>query len=213
VSGDERVARVIRVERPGVDIDLDAWRWRTAGRLLARHAAARAAWSAGGEAARLLKKLRHPFACPLALEPPDVLSGGVRDKYAHPDEVAYQERWATTGLEAWETALFTSLAPGRERALVIGTGAGRESLGLARLGYDVVGVDVVPALVAAAARRAVVERVPARFVTSLDALPSDATFDVVLCSGGVYEHTPTRARRVALLVKLSLLSAGNVHHV
>jgi len=68
----------------------------------------------------------------------------------------------------------------------------------------VTGIDVVPALVAAAARHAAVERLPVRFLaTALDGLPKDEVFDIVLASGGVYEHTPTRARRIAFLLALA----------
>jgi SAM-dependent methyltransferase len=150
--------------------------------------------------------LRHPLPCPVILGPPDILTAGVHDKYAHPGEVALQERSVAAGLEAWETSLLTSLfAPtGPRRALVVGAGAGRESLGLARLGVEVVGIDVVPALVAAATRRATAEGLPARFLsTSVETLAGHPGFDLVLCSGGVYEHTPTRARRVALLRHLT----------
>jgi SAM-dependent methyltransferase len=176
------------------------------GRLHARHAAARATWGAARRASRVLAKALRPFPCAVALGAPEVLIAGVREKYAHPAEVAYQTRCAADGLEAWETSLFTGLArdTGRTRVLVVGAGAGRESLGLARLGFDVVGIDLVPALVAAATQRAVAERLPARFVaTSLDALPKDQSFDIVISSGGVYEHTPTRARRIALLRALA----------
>jgi 2-polyprenyl-3-methyl-5-hydroxy-6-metoxy-1,4-benzoquinol methylase len=206
----ERCARVVRVERPGVRIDLESWRWRATGRLLARSLVARAAWAAGRGVGLVAAKFRR--RCPVVLGSPTHLIAGVRAKFAHPDEVAHRERVAAAGLEAWEATLLTSLLPrgGGGRVLVFGARAGRESLALARRGVDVVGLDDVPALVAAAARRAVAEGLPARFVSAwLDALSANAGFDVVLCAAGVYEHTPTRARRITLLRGLAEHAAAD----
>ena len=77
-------------------------------------------------------------------------------------------------------------APG-ERWLDVATGTGAVALRAARAGATVTGVDLAPALLATARRRADEERLPIEFVVGdAEALPfPDASFDVVASAQGV----------------------------
>jgi len=95
------------------------------------------------------------------------------------------------------------LEPGR--ALVLGCGPGRECLALARMGFDVTGVDREEGMLRRARELAQEERLPIRYVAgeAVDAATSsglaDASFDLVVVFSGLYNMVLPRARRVALL--------------
>lgn len=76
---------------------------------------------------------------------------------------------------------------GRGRALDLGCGAGRNTLPLARAGWDVLGLDLSWPMIAAAAGRAASERLESRAHVALapmDALPvRDDSFDLVIAHG------------------------------
>ena len=83
------------------------------------------------------------------------------------------------------------------------------ALALVAGGFEVVGVDIVPALVDAARAAAAARGLRARFdvgpVEALDLAPQ--SFPAIFCPGSVYEHTPTRGRRIAFLKSLARLLA------
>lgn len=200
-DGEGRVARVVSIERPGVSHDLDAFRWRLVGALLVGPRAFPALYGGGVKLARLARKLLAPFPCPLNLGSPDRLVRGVVEKYADPGEVVHQARLALDGLEPWEEKLFDRVIRPRSRVLVVGCGAGREAVALARRGLSVVAVDPVPALVAAARRLAAghAAEIGFRVAAAHELDTSAGPFDAILCSSAVYQQTPTRRRRRELL--------------
>jgi SAM-dependent methyltransferase len=110
-----------------------------------------------------------------------------------------------------EAAFVAALAPAGVAVLDAGCGTGRIGQRLAELGYDVVGVDLDPAMVAVARQRA--PRVEWR-VGDLAALDLGRTFDVVVCGGNVFPFLPLDALPAALesitahLVPEGLLVAG-----
>jgi SAM-dependent methyltransferase len=73
------------------------------------------------------------------------------------------------------------------RALDLGCGAGRNAVPLALLGWDVVGIDLSPPMLEAAAKRAGQEGIGDRLhwlLASMDALPlRDGSFDLVIAHG------------------------------
>lgn len=200
-GGDGRAARVLRVERPGASHDLDSFRWRLVGALLVGLRGFPSLHARSVRLARFGLKLLTPFPCPLSLGSADRLVRGVIGKYASPGDVAHQARLALDGLEAWEETLFDRVIPPRSRVLVVGCGAGREAAPLAQRGLSVVAVDPVPALIAAARRLAALQAadVEFRLAAAHELDGSAGSFDVVLCSSAVYQHTPTRRRRIELL--------------
>jgi SAM-dependent methyltransferase len=100
-----------------------------------------------------------------------------------------------------ETLLERHLAPGL-RLLDVGCGAGREAIGFARAGLEVVGIDVAPAMIARARERACAAGLAIEFAVG-DPLTSPEG------AAGIYSHIPGRARRVRTLARLrDLLAPG-----
>jgi SAM-dependent methyltransferase len=88
--------------------------------------------------------------------------------------------------------------------LVLGMGGGREAIALAKMGYDVTGVDFVPEMVRKARENAVKLGVTISvLVQDLSQLSmAPLSYDVVWLSAGMYSSIPTRDRRVATLRKI-----------
>jgi len=90
------------------------------------------------------------------------------------------------------------------RALVLDVGGGREAIPLARLGYQVMGVDFVPEMIAAARANAAAVGLEidglVQEVSQLDVPPE--SFDLVWISARMYSSIPTRRRRVAMLRRI-----------
>jgi len=76
---------------------------------------------------------------------------------------------------------------GGGRALDLGCGAGRNAVPLARMGWDVVGIDLSRPMLDAAAKRSRDERLGGRvqwMLAPMDAMPArDASFDLVIAHG------------------------------
>lgn len=199
--GEERYAQVVQVERPGVCIRLDSWRWRAAGRLSARLPACAQALEVWRRLRAVLVKVSHPLPCPVSLGTPECLVEGVVRKYSHPAEVAHQVQLARGGLEDWEQDLFGRVFPPASRLLVVGRGVGREALALARRGHRITGIDPVPGCIAAARREAGSQGLDLVLATQAAHELDGAlgSFDGILCSAAVYEQTPTRRWRIELL--------------
>jgi SAM-dependent methyltransferase len=192
--GVEVMGAVTALERGRVVLSVE----RGVGRLLRpRH------WSATLAALEVVRRFRHPWTPPLFQGPAEALLAGVRDKYDQPIEAAQYGRFATGELTAIERELVERHVPRGGRILDIGCGGGREAVGLGRLGYRVVGIDVAPRMVDAARVSAARLSVPAEFrqqsVTTLDEPPGayDAAF-----FGGSLSHVPGRALRIQTLVRV-----------
>ena len=140
----------------------------------------------------------------MVMKPDDLVEFG-RQTYARPHNVA---SWASDknvrrGLRPEELALVEQLPSkdGARRVLLLGVGGGREAIPLAQMGFDVTGVDFVPALIEEAKANA--ERAGVHIegivqeISRLDVPP--ASFDVVWLSAAMYLCVPTRARRAAFL--------------
>jgi SAM-dependent methyltransferase len=122
------------------------------------------------------------------------------------------DRLAASGADIHgEARLCASLVVAPARVLDAGCGAGRIAIRLAELGYDCVGVDIDPGMVAEATRR----RPELSWVTAdLATLDLDETFDLVVAAGNVIplvaEGTEAAvvARLAAQLRPGALLVAG-----
>ncbi|HSB67775.1 MAG TPA: class I SAM-dependent methyltransferase [Candidatus Methylomirabilis sp.] len=205
-NGHEQVARVVRVERPGRVIRVDSRRWRILGSLLVGVPGFPRLYAWWRRISWLATKLFHPFPCPVNLGPPEALARGVVEKYSCPGEVARQIQLLGGELEEWEADLIPRVLPRPGRLLVVGCGPGRESVALAKRGFEVVGIDPAPILIEAARRHAEAHGVGITFETrsaaELDGPPG--SFDAILCS--CYEHIPTRRRRIETLRLFQRLS-------
>lgn len=200
-TDDMKVARVMRVERPGTFVRLDSIRWRSIEYLLVRLPGFSQAYKQWRQFRTFVGRLLHPFPCPLILGPSDSLLAGVIRKYSCLDEVKYQVKRSREGLEDWEERFFVKHLHPPGSLLVVGCGAGREAFALAKRGFHVVGIDSVQELIAAARREGEAQGLDVTFDVkdSRDlSYPADS-FDVALCLPAAYQHTPTRRRRIDLL--------------
>jgi ubiquinone/menaquinone biosynthesis C-methylase UbiE len=194
------------LEQGDLLLDLSRGRWRAAGRLAALlppqlgRLLAMLAW---------LERLRRPFFPPLFMGGEERLLAQLAAAYDAETEVIARE----TALMPEEEALIERhLAPGR-RLLDVGCGAGREAIGFARAGLEVVGIDVAPTMIARARERARAAGLAIEFAVGepLTWPAAAAAFDAIYFSPGIYSHIPGRARRVRTLARLrGLLAPGGL---
>jgi SAM-dependent methyltransferase len=156
------------------------------------------------DALELVERLRHPFTPPLFLGNAEACLAGIRKKYNQPVEARECSRLVHGHLEPLEREILVRyLRPGG-RVLDIGCGAGREAVGLAREGYQVVGIDIAPQMVEAARANAERQGLTITFqvqsVTGLDEPPG--SFDAAYWAGS-YQHIPGRALRIDTLRRIA----------
>ena len=116
----------------------------------------------------------------------------VRASYEDARTVA---RYTTIGLWLAEEFLVLEYVPDSARILDLGCGAGRASIALAELGFEVVGVDLSRAMVQQAREQARLAQVEVEFQV-MDAMQlefPDASFEVVLYSYNGIELVPGKA--------------------
>jgi len=125
----------------------------------------------------------------------------VAEKFNQDEEVILHSKDVANGLEDWERDFVKEFMIKKRKVLDIGCGAGRETIALAKLGFDVVGIDIAPKMVGKARDNAQKENISVKFevknITEL-AYP-DMTFDYILFSRAIYSFIPTRKLRVKVL--------------
>jgi len=137
---------------------------------------------------------------------PDDLVEFSRQTYAHPNQVEEFSGGAmvASGLSHDETVLLEKIPLKRGRLLLLGVGGGREALPLARLGFEVTGVDFVPDLVKKAVENAEREGVKisglVQEISTLDV--PEHFYGVVWLSSRMYSSVPTRRRRIEMLKRI-----------
>jgi len=138
---------------------------------------------------------------------PDDLVEFSRQHYARTGSV---EGWADdalvdSGLKADERDLLAAIPDTAGDLLLLGVGGGREAIPLARMGYQVTGVDNVPAMVDRAienaARRGLSIQGLVQDISQLD-VPAGA-YNIVWLSRETYSYVPTRARRVEMVRRIA----------
>jgi hypothetical protein len=138
-----------------------------------------------------------------------------RDQLARIDEAHYDtlvernqvatfrysdEHWNTSGLREWEAAAVEHAFPAGARVVVTGAGGGREVLALLERGYDAIGYEPHPGLVAAGEDLLARHGHPGRMSSmGRNAFPRTEPFDALLAGWGSYMLTPGRAHRTAFL--------------
>jgi SAM-dependent methyltransferase len=114
--------------------------------------------------------------------------------------------WSPMHFLEWavvEAMLETLPVPPGSRILDVGCGAGWTTLFLAEAGYDVVGVDLVPANVELCRRRAERWSSSARFeVGDMEALPAGAPVDAVLLFQALHHTAGQRAALGSMAARL-----------
>lgn len=126
-----------------------------------------------------------------------------REFGASPDEV-------DEGLNPFEKRVYTRWLPPSGRVLLVGSGAGRDLIGLTRLGYDVTGLEQSPDLAETArqhlARHGITASVKAAFVETAQI---EHQYDAMVFAPSCYSNLHSSAIRVATLERLkSHLSRG-----
>ena len=138
---------------------------------------------------------------------PDDLVEFSRQSYAKPGRATgwAEDALVDSGLSAEELELLAAVPAPTGNLLLLGVGGGREAIPLARLGFQVTGVDYVPVMVDKArenaARRGLEIEGLVQEISRLD-VPAGA-YDVVWLSRAMYSCVPTRARRVQMVRRIA----------
>ena len=125
----------------------------------------------------------------------------VDEQYYSQSTLYVDDSYNRRGLFAWERAAIETHFQDCRRLLLIGAGGGREALALARLGYQVDGVECHPGLAAYANRLLAAEGLAAHIhPTPRDAVPAHGgPYDGVIVGWGAYMLIQGRRRRIAFL--------------
>ena len=131
------------------------------------------------------------------------LLDSVKEKYNDPEELEIRIEDLKVGIREEEQA-FVGEYPVDSRLLDIGCATGRLCFALARLGYNVTGIDVARNQIEQARRIAEKERINVTFLQyEMPTMPfSNASFAAGFM-GNVYCYVPHRASRVAFLEEIS----------
>lgn len=152
---------------------------------------------------------------PVVIMRPDDLVKFSRQSYNNPQDV---ESWSDdnlidAGLDEDEQKLLSHIPIKNGELLLLGLGGGREAIHLAKMGFEVTGVDFIPAMVEKAKEKAISRGVKIKgIVQEISKLnvPNE-TYDVIWISRSMYSCIPTRKRRVNMVRRISnALKTGGV---
>lgn len=124
------------------------------------------------------------------------------DERYYDDAQQYRtDEWNERGLFQWEQDLVQESFPSGGRVVVVGCGGGREVLALLKDGYDVVGFESHPALLAFGDGLLTAKGYPSRVrAVPRDAFPHDAgPCDAVIIGWGAYSLVHGEESRINLL--------------
>ena len=112
-------------------------------------------------------------------------------------------------LNRWESAFVSNYLTGEKRCLVFQSGGGRESLVLARKGFEVTGIDACVPLVEQARKRAADLGMRCRFEVGdmFDVPAPKIKCDALFLTQIMYSGIPTRQRRIVFLTTARTLLA------
>ena len=126
--------------------------------------------------------------------------------YASPSTISAwgEDSTVAAGLSPGEKDLLAQLPIKHGQLLLLGLGGGRDAIALAKMGFEVVGVDFIQELVAKAeenaARHGVSIQGLVQEISQLEVAP--ASFDLVILSAAMYSCIPTRRRRMEMLTRI-----------
>ena len=115
-----------------------------------------------------------------------------------------REETIRSGLRLEEESLLKKIPSKKGRLLLLGVGGGREAISLAQAGFEVTGIDFVPAMVAKAEENA------ARYGVKFNGLVQEisrldvpaASYEIVWLAEFMYSCVPTKKRRVKMLQRI-----------
>lgn len=125
----------------------------------------------------------------------------VTQKYAQPDVVNFWKALSRTGLQQCEREMVARYFPRQGRLLDIGCGTGRAVLALSQAGYDVTGIDVSQAMLAAG--RSLSHEAQLAGANLLNLPFVDDSFDGVFMFFGALQHIPGRDHRRQALAEMA----------
>jgi SAM-dependent methyltransferase len=140
----------------------------------------------------------------LAILPPRDILQLAYEHYEHASKREHIEAEVEQGLNEFEEALLETVLTLPCDLLILGCGAGRESMAFAKRGFRVKGVDMIPGLVEYANAYAARHHLPATFecqdITELRFPPN--SYDCAMYTLWLYGQLPSRALRVLALATL-----------
>jgi SAM-dependent methyltransferase len=137
------------------------------------------------------------------------LRAGIEDTWR---DYVEDEAHIDAGLDPAEHAVVARFITATDRVLVVGCGAGRDLIPLARMGCDVVGVEPIAETVTTARRALETRQLRASIVAGYyEDTEVPGRFDVILFSNHCYSLIPERRRRVAVLEKAARQLTGDGH--
>jgi ubiquinone/menaquinone biosynthesis C-methylase UbiE len=126
-------------------------------------------------------------------------------KYGSKKEIEEYTSNVADGLSLLEKKVILKHAK-RGSVLVVGCGAGRESIALAKKGFRIVGIDIVPKMVLSAKESSKVhgvsEKTKFEVADARNLIYDDESYDTVIMVGNMIEHVRGRKNRVMLLREL-----------
>jgi SAM-dependent methyltransferase len=137
---------------------------------------------------------------------PDDLMGFSRQTYTKPESVDFWSSscFVDTGLNPEEVALLGIVPTKQGRLLLLGIGGGREAIHLARIGFEITGIDFAPEMVEKARENAIKRGVEisglVQEISKLD-VPAGA-YDIAWLSAAMYSSVPTSKRRIKMLKRI-----------
>ena len=155
------------------------------------------------DALEVVARFRRPLTPPLFQGSAEISLAGVREKYDSAAEVRQYASHAEEGAVPIELEIVERHVRPGGRLLDVGCGAGREALGFARAGFNVVAIDLAPGMIEAARENARHEGLAIEFrvQSATELADPPGSFDGVFCTG-VFNHIPGRALRIETLRRL-----------
>lgn len=154
----------------------------------------------------LIKTGRFIQSAAVVIMCPDDLVEFSRRYYFKPNIV---QDWSSdqllkSGLSAQEKYLLDKIKIKKGRLLLLGVGGGREAIPLAKMGFEVTGVDYIPQMVERAKENAEKNGVKIsgvfQEISELD--QPENSFEIVWLCAAMYSCVPTRKRRIAMLKRI-----------
>jgi len=137
---------------------------------------------------------------------PDDLIEFSRRHYLEPGSVQSwgSDQLVNSGLTPLEQQLLDKITIRKGRLLLLGVGGGREAIPLAKMGFQVTGVDYIPGMIEQAEKNAKKNGVELSGLLQdiSDLLLPENAFDIVWLSAAMYSCVPTRKKRIAMLNKI-----------
>ena len=139
------------------------------------------------------------------MKSPAQLVATIREKFNQKEEVDFNNQYLKNGFEDWEEAVVKGFMNKKGASILdVGCGSGREAIQLAKLGFNVIGIDIAPEMVKAAHKN--IEKsdfkIDFKVMAASEIEFPEASFDYCLFSLNVYSFIPSRALRIKTLKRI-----------